>query len=48
MMDFCLHDLQKEFLLEFFRIEIREIALKTPTTRISAKKVHATFCYRSI
>ncbi len=28
MMDFCLRDLQKEFLLEFCRIEFREIALK--------------------
>ncbi len=43
MMDFCLRDLQKEFLLEFCRIEFREIALKTPTTRISVKKTHAIF-----
>ncbi len=43
MMDFCLHDLQKEFLLEFCRIEVREIALKTPTTEISVKKTMPYF-----
>lgn len=31
-MDFCLCDLQKEFLLEFCMIEIRETVSKTPAT----------------
>ncbi|EJC51789.1 hypothetical protein HPHPP26_0833 [Helicobacter pylori Hp P-26] len=37
MMDFCLCDLQKEFLLEFCMIEIRETVSKTPTTETASK-----------
>lgn len=49
-MDFCLCDLQKEFLLEFCMIEIRETALKNAYHIVgdSIKIMPTIFCDRSI